>query len=271
LQPSKPLTSALDPLHGTKLGEYVRRDSHLLRQLGWKRFVLSRRRCGDLSPCLNLDHPAAPILQSLSTQGAPVRLSTPDWPTSRLHQAYRRGPHKSCHEFRDFLAKEFASMVDKSQWVVLPWSEASALPGLRISPAGVVPQRERRPRLIANYSFFDVNLDTFPDAPHDAMQFGRALQCYIHAIIAANPSYGPVYMNKLDVADGYYRIWIRLEDIPKLGIVLPNLTPSSEPLVALPLALPMGWVESPPWFCATSETIADLANNALLKHRPQPP
>jgi hypothetical protein len=66
-----------------------------------------------------------------------------------------------------------------------------------------VPQRERRPRLIADYSFYLVNLETFPDAPHDAMQFGRALQRYIQAILSTNPAFGPAYMNKIDVADGY--------------------------------------------------------------------
>ena len=35
----------------------------------------------------------------------------------------------------------------------------------------------------------------------------------------------------------------------------------SPPLVALPLVLPMGWTESPPYFCSATETIADLAND----------
>jgi hypothetical protein len=78
-------------------------------------------------------------------------------------------------------------------------------------------------------------------------------------------------MNKVDVADGYYRVWICSKDIPKLGIVLPNLTNSGEPLVALPMAIPMGWVKLPPWFCAASKTIADLANGAHLKHCHQLP
>ncbi len=27
------------------------------------------------------------------------------------------------------------------------------------------------------------------------------------------------------------------------------------------MKLPMGWTESPPWFCAVTETIVDLAND----------
>jgi hypothetical protein len=69
------------------------------------------------------------------------------------------------------LSAKFANMVDKSQWVVLPWSVACTLPGLCISPAGCVPQRDCWPCLIVDYSFYDVNAETLPDAPHEAIQF----------------------------------------------------------------------------------------------------
>jgi hypothetical protein len=78
-------------------------------------------------------------------------------------------------------------------------------------------------------------------------------------------SIGPVYLLKVDLSDGFYRVWLNLRDIPKLALVLPPLTDSSEPLVALPLALPMGWVESPPWFSVVDETGANLANAWLLR------
>ena len=41
-------------------------------------------------------------------------------------------------------------------------------------------------------------------------------------------------------------------------------------LVAMPLSTTMGWVSSPPMFCAASETMADLVNASLYKHT-QPP
>ena len=37
----------------------------------------------------------------------------------------------------------------------------------------------------------------------------------------------------------------------------------------LPLVLPVGWVESPPQFCAATETVADLANTALREQTPR--
>jgi hypothetical protein len=94
------------------------------------------------------------------------------------------------------------------------------------------------------------------------MQFGRALQRVMSKIVYADPKYGPVYLAKIDIADGFYRVWLQIADIRKLGVTLP--TSSGQPLlVAFPLALPMGWVESPPYFTTLTETACDLANNEL--------
>jgi hypothetical protein len=37
----------------------------------------------------------------------------------------------------------------------------------------------------------------------EAMQFGRALERLLFRIRQANPRYGPVYMAKVDLADGF--------------------------------------------------------------------
>jgi hypothetical protein len=38
-----------------------------------------------------------------------------------------------------------ADMFEKGQWIALPFDQVKDLPNLRISPIGVVPQRDRRP------------------------------------------------------------------------------------------------------------------------------
>ena len=119
---------------------------------------------------------------------------------------------------------------------MLPYHEVRDLPGLRKSPLGVVPQRDRRPRLIVDYTFSNVNEETVPLAPREAMQFGKALQRVIAKIVGADARYGSVHMAKIDIADGFYRIWVRAEDVPKLGVALPPV-PGQPPLVAFPLAL----------------------------------
>ena len=249
----------------SRLGEYVKRDAKLFESLGWETMVTHRRGRGDLTNMDQVKHPAKRLLRHLASKGAPAVMQTANWTAARLHQAVRRGPHKSCQDQEPFLRSEFADFVDKSQWIVLPLAVAKKIPGLRLSPPGVVPQRGRRPRLIADLSFYKVNDDTLQLAPPESMQFGRALTRVIHSIVFANPAYGPVYLLKVDLSDGFYRVWLDLRAIPKLALVLPPLTDSKEPLVALPLALPMGWVESPPWFSVVTETGADLANAMLLR------
>jgi hypothetical protein len=58
---------------------------------------------------------------------------------------------------------------------------------------------------------------------------------------------------------------VRKDDIPKLGVVLPT-APSEPKLIAFPLVLPMGWKNSPPYFCAVTETIADVTNERNLRN-----
>ena len=47
--------------------------------------------------------------------------------------------------------------------------------------------------------------------------------------------------------------------------------PGADPMVAVPLVLLMGWVNSPPAFSTGTETIADVANERLRSASYQPP
>jgi hypothetical protein len=94
------------------------------------------------------------------------------------------------------------------------------------------------------------------------MQFGHALDRILREILLADPIHGPVQLIKIDISDGFYRIALNIDDIPKLGVVFPTF-PGEEQLVAFPLVLPMGWTNSPPIFSMATETIADLANKRL--------
>ena len=207
-------------------------------------------------------HPAGPLLDRLASTGAPVLQSTHPWTQDRLLQSMERGSHHSAQSHLDFLRDEMATMIEQQYWTVLPYSKVRHLPHLRLSPLGVVPQRDRRPRIIVDYSFYNINDDTVPLAPMESMQFGRALDRILYKLRHSNRRFGPVHMIKVDIADGFYRMWVSASCVPTLGVVFPHL-PGEEPLVAFPLVLPMGWVSSPPYFCALTETIADLANTKL--------
>ncbi len=157
--------------------------------------------------------------------------------------------------------------VNKGYWIVLPYQQVRNLPNLRLSPLGVVPQRERRPRLIVDYTFSEVNQDTERVAHREAMQFGKALKRVLRTILEAPATEGPCYLLKIDLSDGFYRVQVDPERVPGLGVVLPSDEKSS-PLIAFPLVLPMGWCESPPHFCALTETVTDLANRYVERWDP---
>jgi len=80
---------------------------------------------------------------------------------------------------------------------------------------------------------------------------------------------GPIYLLKLDISDGIYRINLAIEGILRLGVVFP-IAEGEEPLVAFPLVLPMGWTSSPPMFSAATETAADNANADIKSALPVP-
>ena len=142
-------------------------------------------------------------------------------------------------------------MIQLDQWVVLPYSVACKLVNLHISPAGVIPQRDRRPRWIYDYTWSGINLSSLPLSPQDALQYGRAFDRITRQILLVDPKHGPVYLLKCDIADGYYRLGLNINDIPRLAVAFPTAM-QNDPLIALPLVLPMGWKNSGPAFCAAS-------------------
>ena len=144
----------------------------------WKQHVTeSRGDKGDFNDEVqHLQHPAAHLLNRLRITGAPVCLLEAPWEADRIRSALEQGPHKSAKEHIDFLRDEFVGMIKEGHWTVLPAHLVASERWLRLSPLGVVPQRERRPRTICDYTYFGINPQTLPLAPQEAMQFGRALQ-----------------------------------------------------------------------------------------------
>ena len=134
--------------------------------------------------------------------------------------------------------------------------------GLRLSVIGLVPQANRRNRMISDYSYFDVNADILNITPAEAMQFGCTLRRLLHRIHHANFKFGLVYMSKVDLSDGFYQLWLHPEDMHRLAVLF--LSRKIEPtLVAIPLTNPMGWVSSPPNFSACTEMVCDMTNKDL--------
>jgi len=243
-----------------------------LRKLGWTTFIKQLQHPSDINPAIrHIPHPAAAYLHRLARSGTPAPSTTPPWTRRRLKEVYQRGAHSSAmHQFRAFLFEDMWDMICKRYWVVLPFSEVQHFPSLKLAPAGIVPQRTRRPRPIMDYTFTAVNQGSLNIAPMQAMQFGTTIHRILQCIAYARSIHGPVLMSKIDLSDGYYHVPLSPSAALELAVVLPPLT-GTKPIIGIPLVLPMGWKYSPLFFCAYTETIADVSNQVIGSQTPTSP
>ena len=267
LKHTKPVVSTRQ-LYNDRLGRLVAQLSHDFQNAeSWEAFVNQFRGRSYLSPNLDqVDHPAVDLLKTWRDEGVPANTSSPPWSLDQLDACIQRGCHRSATEHADFLREEMSEFIDNKFWVVIPYELARELPNLQLSPAAVKDERDRKPRLLSDHSWDwgwpSVNESTLPHAPPEAMQFGRALDRILYQVRHSNPKFGPPRLCKHDIKDGFYRMFLRAQDCPRLALVLPRY--DNEPqLVAIPNSSTMGWVQSPPTFSTMSETACDLANHRM--------
>ena len=225
IEPPARSGSTLPPIpfsfHSDRLGTLAASATRLL-QSGLSFPELCSRHRGPSSlvdPC-SLPHPAAPLLSHLRTHGASLGNQVNKWSPDQRDAALHRGPHQSTRGKEQFVRDEFADMVNVGHWLILPYEAVKNLPTLKLSPTGVVPQKERRDRIIVDYTFSGVNQATTSLAP-DSLQFGHALPRYLARLHRSDTRHGPVYMSKTDVADAFMQIWLALHAIPTLAALLP--------------------------------------------------
>ena len=93
-----------------------------------------------------------------------------------------------------------------------------------------------------------------------AMQCGRTLQQVLWYVFTADSRHGPVLLLKMDLLDGFYQLHLSPTGALKLAVPFDH---QGQRLIAVPICLPMGWMELPPVFLAVTETIADVINEQL--------
>lgn len=235
----------------------------------WESFIEEFRGSTLLQDDLDLlPHPAGLYLQGLSKAGSPAKSTSPPWDLETKRLCLRRGAHKTANEHKGFIREEMVTNIRSKYWIVLPYHLIEHLEELRLSPLGIKEERDRRPRLVVDHTFHGVNQATAPLSPEEAMQYGATLHRILFRARHADRRHGPVYLAKYDVTDGFYNIHLIPRDALMLATILPQYD-GEPPLIAIPLALTMGWTESPPTFCTITETICDLTNwNA---HKPYVP
>jgi hypothetical protein len=220
---------------------------------------------------LALDHPAAEELLKYATGGCPTNTGQP-WTKEMITAAVERGPHVSALEPAAIqqLKAEIEDKVRVGQCKVVLWDEIKENPPeqLKISPLAMIPHKSRGFRAILDLSFRlrlqdgshipSVNESTTLEAPAAAIdQMGHALQRIIHAFAETDED-AKVFMAKYDIKDGFWRLDFQQGEEWNFAYVLPQ--EEGQPIrLVVPTSLQMGWVESPPYFCAASETARDVA------------
>ena len=86
-----------------------------------------------------------------------------------------------------------------------------------------------------DFSWSSLNEAVTQVSHKEAMRLGKALHRKIDCILAAPPKLGPTFLNKLDLADAYMCIWVRLEDIPSVAFLVPKATPDEDQIVGFHL------------------------------------
>ena len=148
---------------------------------------------------------------------------------------------------------------------ISPMEAAKALSNLWISPVALIHQVGRQPCLIIDFTWNGLNEATKCLSPMEAMHFGGALHRILKQVLTADPRLGPVYPSKVDLTDDYMRLWVRVEDAPSVAFLIPKKNHSDQQLVGFNLYLPTGYVDSAPYFCMATETVADLANEEIAQ------
>ncbi|KAL7527534.1 hypothetical protein ACHAXR_004574, partial [Thalassiosira sp. AJA248-18] len=221
----------------------------------------------------NVVHPDRRLLKLYKHRGVPLKFGTEPWASAQVQDAIHQGPHKSCLEYIDFLEEEFVNGLSFQPLSCLIPVTPTGLP----PTPSVVPQCERRPRWICDYTWSNVNRETLPLVATKSMQIGR--HCLLlppspcNLDMPLNGSCGkfclptPITVRFTSIklisviVSIEHRVGLNDGDIPNLGVIFPT-RPGDPPLVALPLVTPMGWKNSPPRFstATATETIADMTN-----------
>ena len=224
---------------------------------------------------LALHHPAAHLLTQYATLGCPTQTGKP-WSKDEMEAAVQRGPHASAlvEDAAEQLWLEVEEKVRKGQARLVTWDDIKHDPPeqLKISPIAMIPHKSRFFRAILDLSFPvtlrdgtivpSVNDGTTKTAPRGAIdQIGHSLQRIIHAFAAADED-AKIFMAKWDIKDGFWRLDCEQGEEWNFAYVLPP-RPGTPTQLVIPTSLQMGWIESPPYFCAASETARDVAEQYM--------
>ena len=189
-----------------------------------------------------------------------------------MWEAVERGPHRSAMSPQALahFAEEIKEKLRTKQARLVAWDDIKddPPPQLKISPIAAIPHKSKAFQSILDLSFrlrlknggvlSAVNDTTVKTAPKGAIyQLGDCLSRIIHAFAEVDDD-AKIFMAKWDIKDGFWQMDCREGEEWNFAYVLPQAE-GAQTLLVVPTSLQMGWVESPPYFCAATETARDVA------------
>jgi hypothetical protein len=228
-------------------------------------------------PLIMLGHPFGGTLEEWES-GVPVDCGE-TWKKETIKAAVTRGPHPTARA-ADAVAlvhEDVAYQVKAGFSKIVMWDDIKndLPPWFKISPVAVIPQEARRGRIILDLSFAvqlqqkpdqreaglllqeAVNDTTVPLAPRRSVrEIGKVLP-RVFGFMASRPEGQTILLSKVDLSDGFWRIII--EEVARWNFCYVMPDPPGWPIrIVVPLALQMGWMESPQYFCTATGTGRDF-------------
>ena len=224
---------------------------------------------------LAVHHPAFDTLLKYATGGCPVKTGR-NWTKEEIHAAVMRGPHESAlsdEAIAHFAAEAKEKVANKRARLLFYDDVKDILPEqMKVSPIAAIPHKSKAFRSILDLAFSlrlspgtrvpSVNENSEKTAPGGAIdQIGHVLKRLIHAFAEA-PDDAKIFQAKWDIKDGFWRLDCQEGEEYNVCYVLPQ-KPGLPIVLVVPTSLQMGWIESPPYFCAASETGRDVAKQYM--------
>jgi hypothetical protein len=217
------------------------------------------------------------LLFSYVTRGVPANCG-PDWSTEAITIARQAGPHVSALTdentaliWEDIKYQEEAEFIQVVHEIDLFRDPVPA--DIKISRLAVVPQLNRRGRLILNLSAgvdlpavrtpgarrttkrfqASVNETTEPAAHQTAVK--RLGSTLLDALLYQYecPSNWIITWSKIDLSDGFWRMIVESGKEKNFVYQLPEIPQKPGKWFVVPSSLQMGWSNSPAYFCTATE------------------
>ena len=94
----------------------------------------------------------------------------------------------------------------------------------------------------------------------------------VRQVLTSDPTLGPVYILRVYLDSTYTVLWVQVEDTPSTAFILTQNKLADKQQVDFNLLLPMGFVDSTPYYFMATETVTDLAKDSIpYRHTPPHP